>query len=242
MQRVEWVLDTLNDPIFTKKLPKKSSLDDIMLSYFDGENNKLIDLRAVSEYGLVKDVFKQDDDHLPMTIVTSPLTLSPVGIIGEWLFEGDVDRRNVILKEKNTKQRIDHMTARDLETGIPADRIAVRVDTLRNLLVSVSDPMFMVFRPPTVMPAIWETAPPHQIVYLISYRSVSDMSHDYSHSIVVPKENVYDTHKNGIAEYINKMGDKLNRKEAFIQVTFLSATEYQIKNPKIIDLSKVKKG
>ena len=238
---VEWSLETLEDPQFSPMLPDDWKLDDVVLTYNNGADNRCVSIGTVATYGIIYDVYRQsrNDVTVPLTIATCPLSFGTVAIIGKWQFSGRIAKgKNIILENEDKTKEAVHITSFIVDTKeLAFQQIEVRVDILRNVLSKVSDPTYLLFKSPTIPPTVWETAPPHTIVYIINYRTTTSEKHSYKSVMILPKINSYDCVKNGFSSYVVRFAKKLRNKDAIIRTTFLSVIDILFGDIEVIKLA-----
>ena len=233
--KVDLQLDVLEDPIYVNEIPK-IKLTDIVLLYQSGIENRCICYQAIALYGIIHDTILINDQHFDITISICPFSFHPIGYLGKWIFNGSVYNNKSIILENNKGKQIVQLTGQSLTDNEHLSKIEVKVDVLRNILTNYSDPTFLKFKHPTIFPTIYETAPPHKIVYLVAYRSTTTIEQEYKYIVLVPTKNTYNTKHNGLGTYIHKNKDDLNTKEAIISTTFLSSLSSFLSKPRIVNL------
>lgn len=234
---VNWAVDVFEDPVFVPTVPPGLKLDDMILVYHSGVQNRCISYDAAAVNGIIYDNILIDGKQFEISVVCCPLSFSPTIYTGRWRFDGQVYKDKTIVLTNRMGDKLIHLTGTHAEKPFKLPiRIQVHVDILRNVLTDYSDPHFMLFKKPTIMPTMNETAPPHKLVYLVGYRSVSNPDHSYRFSIVIPKKNVYNTRRNKFSTYYKKMRRKMRDKEAIIISTFLSVAAAYFPDATIIEI------
>lgn len=242
----------LKNPHFSQKLPN-IKLNAPILCYYNGTIWNIVPLENFYKYPLIYDTISEINNNkvklIDITICFCPL--SGIGIIyeGRYTLLDCIENNCIVLVDKHG------LTFPILD--VPTRKWELEVKTLRNAISSHPDCQYMDLiddidgiinksylknKDIILNPIKFDTKiHPKTIVHLIQYKS-KIINKGFKYTVIVGQDTTYhkatgyDVRKNGVAEYLHEMDDKIREKFGFITPMFWFASQIFFPKAKIIFL------
>jgi hypothetical protein len=252
----------IKKPVFNNILNKDHNLHDIIVLYNDGRNWKVIPINVLLKYPIIHDLYyelsKDNTDIISdITIYMCPYTLVTSIYFGTYLPINKIYNNNLVISEDNDSLLIPiinktySISSKNI-TNKYIRRNEARIMTLLNAMTMYPDLLFIDTNTIKKIKNInklnyltnseikfsynnhLEKYKPKTFVYVIEYKSKKN--YEYKYTVIIPKNNSFDTDKNGFGQYFEKIIDKIRDKGGYIFNCFWFALDNTNKNYKTIAL------
>lgn len=219
------------------------TLSDKIVSYYNGQNWRIVPLDILIRYPIIYDKYYNDDKIDNITDSICPFTLACCSFIGKYYPSEYILNSSLILtdKEHNLLPIVSGYSTNSNNETIKIKRLECNIKIFRNAISDYPDCQFINIKDKLKTPIInldyyfnknfifnyniiynntTKKIHPKTLIYVVQYKSSKSLKDKYS--IIVGKDanNIeptgYNTKKSGLVKYLESMKFKFNEKSAFL--------------------------